>query len=150
MLILKIIIIAVLTWPIAGVAGYWLAVLFDRITGLGMALPSMALARRHPLSQIISGWIFFLDVALSIPFTWAYREDMKQSITPANKDSLPGIAVAGMPANENTGWYKIKYVPGATSYREARKQRDKALWINLKDIALDAPDFTIARQEDFE
>ena len=133
--IVIILIALVVTWPIAGVAGYWLAVLFDRVTGLGFALPSGVLADRHPYNQFIRGWTLFLDVALSLPMTWQIREKVAQTIS--IKDSgQTGVVISGKPAGKEDGWYKQLFVPGALSYKEAREPKKQAVWASLNNVEL--------------
>ncbi|KXS55308.1 MAG: hypothetical protein AWU57_294 [Marinobacter sp. T13-3] len=136
------------TWIAAGTAGYWLAVAFDRFTGLGMGIPGAPIVNRHIGHQVVLGPTLLLNTALGIPVVWSFRNTGGQPVTPIDR-SAAGIAIAGRPAGQDKGWYELKYVPGAHTYREARKRKAEARWIALKEIDLseDAEDIQPTTKE---
>jgi hypothetical protein len=120
-------------WIMGGVAGYWLAVTFDRLTGLGFLLPGNPLTHRHPKSQAVMGAVLLAEVFLTLPLTWWYRKEMAQCVRPHGAGA-PGIVISGKPSGRNDGRYLLKYVAGTTDYEEARARKQEAHWLALSAL----------------
>lgn len=121
------------SWVLSGISGYWLAVGFDRVTGLGMTLPGNPLARRHFQNQIIIGPTLLIDVLLSIPLTWSFGREAALCVKPIGSSAY-GIVISGKPSGSDKGWYQLKFVQGSTSYKEARARKMEAKWFPVSDL----------------
>jgi hypothetical protein len=127
-------------WVVTGVASYWLAVAFDRLTGLGFHLPGNPLIQRHPKSQAMVGVVLFATVLAAIPFTWAHRKQMVLPVRQVGR-GLSGVVVSGKPSGSEDGWYRLQYVPGTETYEQARAHKTDAVWLPLTDAEIcDDPD----------
>lgn len=123
------------SWVLSGISGYWLAVGFDRATGLGLTLPGIPLAKRHPQSQALMGPILLIDVLLAIPLTLSFRNDIALCVKCIGTVDY-GVVISGKPSGFDKDWYQMKCVLGTTSYKEARTSKQEAKWFSISELEI--------------
>jgi len=126
--------ISALAWIPCGMAGYWLTVLFDRLTGLAISVPGTPLTFRHVQNQMIGGPVLLLTGIIINPLHWLLMRNCMAAKIEVSEHEAPGVVIAGKRSCSHDGWHRLKYVPGTKTYRDARARRKHARWVPLSEV----------------